>query len=216
MSLNAISLDSLRTIPTVQKVALLGLVVAAILVGFYYYIVDPKNIELEAVQGQVAQLDTEIQNLTIKVKHLDELIAASKQLEIELAKKKERLPPEEEAVMLLKQLSDLGIRLGLDMRLWKPGPQAEDPSKLFVRMPVNVEVAGGYHTAAIFFDRISKLSRIVTVQDVRIGTPRVEQGRVVTQTVFDLVAYAAPVEKKVAAPSTAAGTPAPPASAQSN
>ena len=92
MSLNAISLDSLRTIPTVQKVALLGLVVAAILVGFYYYIVDPKNIELEAVQGQVAQLDTEIQNLTIKVKHLDELIAASKQLEIDLAKKKERLP----------------------------------------------------------------------------------------------------------------------------
>jgi type IV pilus assembly protein PilO len=40
----------------------------------------------------VAQLDTEIQNLTLKVKHLDELVAASKQLEIELAAKKERLP----------------------------------------------------------------------------------------------------------------------------
>ncbi len=143
MSLNAISLDSLRSIPTIQKVALLGLVIAAILVGFYYYVVDPKTAELEAVQGQVAQLDTEIQNLSIKVKHLDELIAANKQLEIELAKKRERLPPEEEAVMLLKQVSDLGIRLGLDVRLWKPGPQAEDPSKLFVRMPVNVEVAGG-------------------------------------------------------------------------
>ena len=40
MSLNAINLDSLRSIPTVQKVALLGLVVAAILVGFYYYVVE--------------------------------------------------------------------------------------------------------------------------------------------------------------------------------
>lgn len=195
MRLNAISLESLRSIPTGQKVALLGLLVAAILVGFYFYIVDPKTGELEMVQGQVAQLDTEIQNLTIKVKHLDELMAASKQLEIELATKKERLPPEEEAVMLLKQVSDLGLRLGLDVRLWKPGVQAEDSSKLFIRMPVNVEVAGGYHTAAIFFDRISKLSRIVTVQDVRIGTPRIDQGRVVTQTVFDLVAYAAPQEK---------------------
>lgn len=195
MSLNAISLEGLRSIPTGQKVALLGLLVVAILVGFYFYVVDPKTGELEMVQGQVAQLDTEIQNLTIKVKHLDELVAASKQLEIELATKKERLPPEEEAVMLLKQVSDLGLRLGLDVRLWKPGAQAEDPSKLFIRMPVNVEVAGGYHTAAIFFDRISKLSRIVTVQDVRIGTPRVDQGRVVTQTVFDLVAYAAPQEK---------------------
>ena len=204
MSLNAISLDGLRSIPTGQKVALLGLLVAAILVGFYFYVVDPKTMELEAVQGQVAQLDTEIQNLTLKVKHLDELVAASKQLEIELAAKKERLPPEEEAVMLLKQVSDLGMRLGLDVRLWKPGTQAEDPSKLFIRMPINVEVAGGYHTAAIFFDRISKLSRIVTVQDVRIGAARVDQGRVVTQSVFDLMAYAAPGEKKAAAPVPAA------------
>ncbi len=204
MSLNAISLDGLRSIPTGLKVALLGLLVAAILVGFYFYVVDPKTLELEAIQGQVAQLDTEIQNLTLKVKHLDELVAASKQLEIELAAKKERLPPEEEAVMLLKQVSDLGMRLGLDVRLWKPGTQAEDPSKLFIRMPINVEVAGGYHTAAIFFDRISKLSRIVTVQDVRIGAARVDQGRVVTQTVFDLVAYAAPGEKKAAAPVPAA------------
>ena len=200
MSLNAMSLEGLRSIPTGQKVALLGLLVAAIVVGFYFYVVDPKSAELVMVQGQVAQLDTEIQNLTLKVKHLDELVAANKQLEIELAAKKERLPPEEEAVMLLKQVSDLGLRLGLDVRLWKPGAQAEDPSKLFIRMPINVEVAGGYHTAAIFFDRISKLSRIVTVQDVRIGAPRVNQGRVVTQTVFDLVAYAAPQEKKAVVP----------------
>ena len=46
MSLNAISLDGLRSIPTGQKVALLGLLVAAILVGFYFYVVDPKSAEL--------------------------------------------------------------------------------------------------------------------------------------------------------------------------
>jgi type IV pilus assembly protein PilO len=196
MSLTALNFDALRSIPVIQKVALLALFVAGILIAFYYYVVDPKTLEIETVRGQVAQLDTEIQTLTIKVKHLDELIAASKQLEIELAKKRERLPPEEEAVMLLKQVSDLGTRLGLDIKLWKPGAQTEDASKLFVRMPVNVEVAGGYHTAALFFDRISKFPRIITVSDVRIGSPRVEQGRVVTQTVFDLVAYAAPQEKK--------------------
>jgi type IV pilus assembly protein PilO len=31
------------------------------------------------------------------------------------------------------------------------------------------------------------------------GSPKIEKGRVVTQTVFDLVAYAAPQENKVAA-----------------
>lgn len=192
MKLQAINFDFLRTVPVGQKMALLGLLLAGIGVGFYYMVVQPKTEMIESLQVEIARLDTDIQALSIKVKHLDELIAASKQLEIDLAKKKERLPPEEEAVMLLKQLSDLGVRLGLEIKLWKPGAHAEDPSKLFVKMPVNVEVSGSYHTAALFFDRINKLPRIVNVLDLKIGSPKAEQGRVVAQAVFDLVAYAAP------------------------
>ena len=199
MKLPAINLDLLRSIPLIQKVGLLLMVLAGIIVGFYYYVAEPKSAEIAGLQVAIGTIDSEIQTLTIKVKHLDELIAASKQLEIELAKKKERLPPEEEAVMLLKQVSDLGMRLGLDIRLWKPSPKSEDPSKLFVRMPVNVEVSGGYHTAALFFDRINAMPRIVTVSGLKMGAPKLEKGRVVTQTVFDLVAYAAPEETKLAA-----------------
>jgi type IV pilus assembly protein PilO len=199
MKLPSINLDVLRSISLIQKAGLLLMVLAGMIVGFYYYVAEPKSAEIAGLQGAIGTLDGEIQTLTIKVKHLDELIAASKQLEIELAKKKERLPPEEEAVMLLKQVSDLGIRLGLDIKLWKPSPKSEDPSKLFVRMPVNVEVSGGYHTAALFFDRINALPRIVTVSGLKMGAPKFEKGRVVTQTVFDLVAYAAPQEIKLAA-----------------
>lgn len=101
--------------------------------------------------------------------------------------------------MLLKQVSDLAIRLGLDVKLWRPSPKSEDPSKLFVRMPVNVEVAGGYHTAALFFDRINSLPRIVTVSGVKMGSPKSDKGHIVTQTVFDLIAYAAPQEPKAGA-----------------
>lgn len=199
MNLPSINLDVLRSIPLIQKAGLLLMVLAGIIVGFYYYVAEPKSTEIAGLQGAIGTLDGEIQTLTIKVKHLDELIAASKQLEIELAKKKDRLPPEEEAVMLLKQVSDLGVRLGLDIKLWKPSARMEDASKLFVRMPVNVEVSGGYHTAALFFDRINALPRIVTVSGLKMGAPKFEKGRVVTQTVFDLVAYAAPQETKPAA-----------------
>lgn len=205
MKLPTINLDALRTIPLAQKVGLLVLVLAGIIVGFYYYVVEPKSTQIAGLEGEIGKLDNDIQTLTIKVKHLDELIAANKQLEIELAKKKEKLPPAEEAVMLLKQVSDLGIRLGLDVKLWKPAAPAEDPSKLFVRMPVNVEVSGGYHTAALFFDRINALPRIVTVSGLKMGSPRIEKGRTVTQTVFDLVAYAAPQEAKVASVAQASG-----------
>lgn len=199
MTLPSINLEVLRSVPVVQKVGLLVLLLAGIIVGFYYYVVEPKTTEIAALQADITKLDADIQTLTIKVRHLDELIAANKQLEIELAKKKERLPPEEEAVMLLKQVSDLGIRLGLDIKLWRPAAKSEDPSKLFVKMPVNVEVAGGYHTAALFFDRINSLPRIITVSGLKMGSPKVEKGRIVTQTVFDLIAYAAPQEVPAAA-----------------
>lgn len=207
MALPSVNLDALRNVPAPQKAVLLLLLVGVIVAGFYFYIAEPKSANIVALQTENTKLEGEIQMLTIKVKHLDELVAANKQLEIELARKKERLPPEEEAIMLLKQVSDLGVRLGLDIKLWKPGSQSEDASKLFVKMPVNVEVTGVYHTAALFFDRINRLPRIITVSGLKMGSPKVEQGRIVSQTSFDLVAYAAPQEKPVLAkPDSATAT----------
>jgi len=207
MALPQVSLDALRNVPAPQKAALLLLLVGGIIAGFYFYIVEPKAEIITVLEAENSKLEGEIQTLTIKVKHLDELVAANKQLEIELAKKKERLPPEEEAIMLLKQVSDLGVRLGLDIKLWKPGAPSEDASKLFVKMPVNVEVAGVYHTAALFFDRINRLPRIITVSGLKIGSPKVDQGRIVSQTTFDLVAYAAPQEKLVSGAPASATAP---------
>jgi type IV pilus assembly protein PilO len=207
MDLPSISLDSLRNVPAQQKAALLILLVGGIIAAFYFYIAEPKAAEIVALQAESSRLDSEMQSLAIKLKHLDEIIAASKQLEIELAKKRERLPPEEEAIMLLKQVSDLGVRLGLDVRLWKPATPSEDASKLFVKMPVNVEVSGAYHTAALFFDRINRLPQIITVSGLKMGSPKSEQGRIVSQTTFDLIAYAAPRENPSAATPTAAVKP---------
>ncbi len=207
MALPQVNLDALRNVPATQKAALLFLLVGGMIAGFYFYIAEPKSEIIAVLEAENSKLESEIQTLTIKVKHLDELVAANKQLEIELAKKKERLPPEEEAIMLLKQVSDLGVRLGLDIRLWKPGAPTEDASKLFVKMPVNVEVAGVYHTAALFFDRINRLPRIITVSGLKIGSPKIEQGRIVSQTTFDLVAYAAPQEKPVSGAPTTANVP---------
>lgn len=207
MALPQLNLDALRNVPASQKAALLFLLVGGMIAGFYFYIAEPKSAMITTLDAENSKLESEIQTLTIKVKHLDELVAANKQLEIELAKKKERLPPEEEAIMLLKQVSDLGVRLGLDIRLWKPGVQTEDASKLFIKMPVSVEVAGAYHTAAMFFDRINRLPRIVTVSGLKMGSPKIEQGRIVSQTTFDLVAYAAPQEKPVSGGSSSVNAP---------
>jgi len=195
MDLSKINLDYLRTIPPVQKVAALFIVLLMVGVGFYYYVFEPKELQIAGLERNSQTLDKHIQTLTLKIKHLDELVAANKQLEVEIAKKAERLPPQEEAVMLLKQLTDLGVKLGLDVKLWKPGKPSLDSTQLFVRMPVNVEVAGGFHTVVMFFDRVAKMPRIINVTDLKMGTPKFQEGRVVIKTVFDLTAFAAPRAK---------------------
>lgn len=192
MDLSKLNLDVLRTIPMAQKAGALVIALGFIGVFFHFYVFEPKSALIAQLDSELRKLDKAVQTLTIKVKHLDELEAANKQLEIELAKKRDRLPPREEAVMLLKQVTDLGVRLGLDVKLWKPGKQAMDGTKLFVKMPVSVEVVGGYHTVALFFDRVSKLPRTINVSDLKMGAPKFEEGRAVIQTVFDLTAYAAP------------------------
>lgn len=204
MELPKVNLEVLRSVPPAQKILLLLIMVGVIVLAFYnnYGILfegwTDKDMRLTALGNDITKLDAEIQATNLKVKHLDELMAANAQLEIELAKKKEKLPQEEEASTLLKQVSDLGVRLGLDIKLWKPGAPAMHPSKLYVRQPVNVEVVGGYHTAALFFDRINKMPRIMSVNDLKIGSPKLDQDRVVLQTVFELTAYVAPPEPKPA------------------
>jgi len=208
-----ISFEFLRTIPIVQKVLVLILLMVAVPAAFYYTIWDEKNLAIQGLEAEIVKQDATIQELDIKAKHIEELVAALKQLEVALAKKKETLPPEEEAVQLLKQLSDMGVRLGLDIRLWRPGNRVEDASKLYVRLPFSIELAGGYHTAALFFDRINNLPRIVSVSGLRMMNPKVEQDRVVVQTTFDLTAFVAPPEPAKPAATGPAGTAAAPAPA---
>src|SRR5918996_3421841 len=114
MQLPKFDLQVIRNIPFTQKLMLIVILIGGIVAGFYYYVVAPKNEVIAGIQGEITKLDGEIQATTIKVQHLDELIVANKQLEIDLAKKKERLPPEEEADLLLKKKSALRVFLGLD------------------------------------------------------------------------------------------------------
>ena len=199
MNLPSFDLHGLQGISTPRKLVIVGIVLAAIVGVFYSTVVVPQREQIDALQAEVSKVDGDIQGTTIKMQHLDEIIVANKQLEAELAKKKERLPPEEEAVTFLKQLSDVGVSLGLDIKLWKPGTPSEDPSKLFVRIPVSVQVTGGYNTAAVFFDRMSKLPAIMNVSDLRMGPAKLEQEHALIQTAFELAAFVAPPEMKTVA-----------------
>ena len=204
MALSFPTLGAFKTIPTVQKLAIVSMVLIGIAALFYYYIENPQQEVLTQLTAEIGRLDQDIQINKAKTRSLEDLKRVNAELEQQLAKNQEQLPPEDEAATLLKQISDLGIRIGLNFKLWKPGARAEDSSKLFVRMPVDVEMNGGYHTLALFFDRISKLPRIINVSKIKMGGGKTERGRVSIQTTFELTAFASP-RTASAAPAKADG-----------
>ncbi|OLB20487.1 MAG: hypothetical protein AUH95_05575 [Nitrospirae bacterium 13_2_20CM_2_63_8] len=192
MAMTMPDLAALKAVPLQQKVAMLVLALVGIGVGFYFYVEEPLQAKITSLKSDIAKLDTEINTNKIKIAKLEDLKQLNAELQRQLSKNQEYLPPEEEAVTLLKQLSDLGTRIGLDLKLWRPGARAEDSSKLFVRLPVDVEMSGGYHTLALFFDRISKLPRIINVNKIKMGGGKEERGRLSVQTSFQVTAFASP------------------------
>ena len=85
MELPKLDLDALRKISFAKKLALLAVLVAGISMLFYYYIVTPKFDVITGLQENIGKLDAEILATSIKVQHLDELVAANKELEKDLA-----------------------------------------------------------------------------------------------------------------------------------
>ncbi|MFZ5863305.1 MAG: type 4a pilus biogenesis protein PilO [Nitrospirota bacterium] len=212
-----LNLDSFKTLPGYQKAVVGAIPVILLLGAFVWFVYMPKNAEIAAIEQQIAQVNNDINVNQAKARRLEDLKRENAELAKQLTLLKEQLPPESEVAMLLKQVSDLGIKTGLDFRLWKPSDRRPGGSGLYTEIPVDVEVAGAYHAVGAFFDRIGTLPRIVNVSGLKMAGARVDKGRLMIQTTFKATAFAAidetaaPVNAGGAKgkPAPGAGTPAP-------
>lgn len=185
-----LQLNTLKNLSNKQK--LIGLFMAVILVSgaFIWFVFIPKGEAIEKIEKEIAALNDEINVQRVKVRRLDVLKKEYLALQRQLKEQKEQLPSQAEIEVLLKQVSELGGRSGLDFKLWRPGAKKENASGLYIEIPVSVEVAGGYHSVGAFFDKISKLRRIVNVSNIKMSSPVVDQNRVTIQTRFSATAFA--------------------------
>ena len=186
-----LNLNAIKALPAYQKALMGGILVIAVVALFFVFIAKPKIDAIKTLEQQIAQLNNDIQINQAKARRLDDLKRENAELEHQLAVLKEQLPPESEVASLLKQVSDLGLKTGLDFKLWRPSERRPGASGLYTEIPVDVEVAGGYHAVAAFFDRIGKLPRIVNVSSLKMSSPKTDKGRLMIQTTFRATAFAA-------------------------
>ncbi|MFQ5597716.1 MAG: type 4a pilus biogenesis protein PilO [Nitrospiria bacterium] len=195
---DTLNIHSLRNLTNKQKLIILSLLVAVTAAAFLWFVWIPKNDEIARVERELSNLNSSINIQRVKVRRLPELKKEHRALQRQLAEQKEQLPSEAEIEILLKQVSELGGKSGLDFKLWKPAPKKEDASGLYIEIPVNIEVVGGYHSVGTFFDQISKLKRIINVSDIKMSSPKLQQNQVKIRTVFSATAFAS-MEKGSAA-----------------
>jgi len=200
----AIDLETIKSLTNKQKFVAIFLVIAFFAGSFIWFVFIPKNEEIARVEREISSLSNEINVLRVKVRRLDQLKREDMVLQRKLREMKEQLPSEAEIEFLLKQVSDLGGRSGLDFKLWRPGAKIKNASGLYTEIPVNIEVAGGYHSVGVFFDKISKLRRIINVSNIKMSAPQIKRNRVLIQTRFSATAFAS-AEKPVVAANVSGG-----------
>ena len=90
------------------------------------------------------------------------------ELEFKIVMKK--LPEKKEIPALLSSVSQSGRDAGLEFLLFQPEP--EQNKDFYAEIPVSIKVTGNYHTVALFFDKVARLSRIVNIDNIKMTSTK--------------------------------------------
>ncbi len=144
-----------------------GLLVGAVLLLAGYFLkLAPMKEEIESKEAQLAELQGKIQEgLTFK-EDLPRLQEDVRNLELELEKSLRILPARRNTPDLMRKIRSLAEQGDFVLKRFTPGALTD--KDFYSEWPISVGVEGGYHSLALFFDKISNFSRIINVENLQI------------------------------------------------
>ena len=158
-------IEKIEGIKRLHRVLIFVGAVALISGLFLYFIYFPKTKKVQMVQKAISQSRREWSADVIKAKNLPKLEAEAALVEKEFKAASKLLPDKKEIPSLLKHVNHLGKESDLKFLLFKP--KKEKSCGFYFEIPISIKVAGRYYNVLTFFDKISKISRIVNVFDVK-------------------------------------------------
>ena len=190
-------LDKLQKIPTKTRTGAFAGLIIALVVLFIWQVHIPKTTEIRKLEDEIKVQQAKIQENAAKIKQLDQLRAEVKSLQERLKVLTEQLPPESEVSGLLRQIQGLVNKAGLSLKLWKPDRRRPHASGMYEEIPISLKLTGGYHNVALFFDSVSKLTRIVNMLNVKMEQPKLAKNGTMEINIDCTAMTFAAVEKKV-------------------
>jgi type IV pilus assembly protein PilO len=157
----------------------IGLGIAVAIVGAFWWFWYNPAVETENQRTKkLEELKDDIRKLEITANKLEEFKKEVQVLEGRLEALKQYLPPEKETPDLIRKVQYLATGQNLLIKRFTPGATVN--RDFYQEWPINVDVEGTYHNLALFFDRLSRMQRLVNAGNIKIRS----QGR---QTVSNTI-----------------------------
>ncbi len=156
-------MDSILKLPTPKKVLILVAILFVIAGLYLYFVIIPIQDDLKVAKGELNKLESELSTSKAIAGDLQKFNEQVAKLNEQLKDALTQLPNEKEIPEILKTISGLGKESNLEFTLFKPKP--EIPQQFLATVPIELVALGNYHNIGIFFDKVSKLPRIINVVD---------------------------------------------------
>jgi type IV pilus assembly protein PilO len=191
----------LQNLPWYGQLAVFLVIGGIIFLIFYFAYYTDGQSRIESISTQIVNLEKDIRALEKKksqVKELEAEVAANKAT---LEKLKEILPERKEVSEILKKVQSIITSARLDIQKWSTLP--EQAKEIYVEVPFGITVDGNYHNLGMFFDQLSKLKKIFTVNNVTLKPLSKMTRDFTVKATFNAVTYTFKEKGKGPAPKAA-------------
>ncbi|MFI5169048.1 MAG: type 4a pilus biogenesis protein PilO [Vicinamibacterales bacterium] len=158
--------NPLTRLPLAGQLGVSAVIAALICGGFYYFWYSDALEQQRQKEARLATLQKEIRALEATANRLPEFQREVQALEARLETLKRILPPEKEMPDLMRRIQYLAAQSSLQIRKFNPAAVVQ--KDFYQEVPVNIDVEGTYHNMGAFLDRVSRMSRLVNMGDLKI------------------------------------------------
>jgi type IV pilus assembly protein PilO len=157
---------NLNKLPWYGQVGLFVAIAGAGVYAFYHFYAAPVMVEMDARQQRLATLRVDIAKGSTTANQLNQFRQQVAELEGRLESLKAVLPEQKDVADLLRRIQTLATQSNLAIRGFKPAPTVT--KQLHAEWPIALQLDGTYHNLGMFFDRVSKFSRIINISNIDI------------------------------------------------
>jgi type IV pilus assembly protein PilO len=188
--------------------------------GVYYFYTSGVWSEVKATNDQVTSLQAKNETAKITTQRINEFRSLYTSKQSEYDELKVLLPEEQEITNVLQGLQDTAKESQLVMSTFSPKDATQQD--FVMAKSVQIEVYSNFNNLRVFFDKMAKLQRVVSITDFSLKQIEKQTANRTLQAQFTLTAYYASPENLTPAPiapvagqpaAPVAGQPAPPAPA---